>query len=103
MIRLSHAQNELALYIAHSNETIYRQLQRVHARMRVFQARGTYDRDRAVIAYSHVTAAAARAYTRDLSSPGQHGSYGCFSATDRRLVAASLRDEFEAMGPADFE
>lgn len=63
-------------------------------------AAGTYQHDRALVAYKHVADRVTARYTREFHERGPHGSFGRFSPTTRRAVAVELCATFELCADA---
>ena len=87
------AARELAMY-AENDGYLYRQMaQPIISNLARKMRKGQYDAQKAVKAWEHFAAAAARKYCRDFGSPNEN--YFCmFNAATRREAAAQLEESY---------
>ncbi len=87
---------ELVLYITNDGDLYRRQAQPIIKNLQKKIAKGTYDAGKAVKLWGYLADAGAQKYTKEFDAqPGLHGSYGAFSAADRRAAAKDLQESYE--------
>lgn len=89
------AARELELYIHHLSEPLYKMHRSIRVNMNVKKAKGTYDAEKAVTGFHHLTDRAADDYAREFGGRGQKG-YHLFNKFTRHAVATRLRDAYDA-------
>ena len=85
---------ELQLFVENDADLYRQQTLPIIKNLRTKQARGTYHREKAVLAFMHLAESGAKKYARENGS-GEADWHRMFPTTARRLAAAAWRDEFE--------
>ncbi len=85
---------ELVLYITNDSVLYRQQAQPIIANLRKKIAKGTYDAAKAVKLWGYLANSGAQKYTKEYGGSG-NGSYGSFSAADRREAAKELAESYE--------
>ncbi len=85
---------ELVLFITNDGDLYRQQAQPIIKNLRKKIAKGTYDAAKAVKLWGYLANSGAQKYTKEFGGSG-NGSYGSFSAADRRAAAKELADSYE--------
>lgn len=87
------AARELSLY-ADNTEPLYRQRMAIAKNLATKKAKGVYDREKSLVAWGYLAKAAARAYVKEMGTPGEKWNV-TFNKESRDAFCKAYREEFE--------